>query len=69
MSESPIDLERVRRFVAGDAAAFEEIVRAYQGRIVTLCRYLLGNAADADDAAPEIDAANVPSDGVARLQS
>jgi RNA polymerase sigma-70 factor (ECF subfamily) len=54
MSEPPIDLERVRRFVAGDAAAFEEIVGAYQGRIVTLCRYLLGNAADADDAAQDV---------------
>lgn len=54
MSESSADLERIRRFASGDAAAFEEIVRAYQSRIVTLCRYLLGNAADADDAAQDV---------------
>jgi RNA polymerase sigma-70 factor (ECF subfamily) len=54
MSEPLPDLERIQRFVAGDPAAFEEIVGAYQGRIVTLCRYLLGNAADADDAAQDV---------------
>lgn len=54
MSQSLDDLERIRRFASGDATAFEEIVRAYQGRIVTLCRYLLGNAADAEDAAQDV---------------
>lgn len=54
MVASADDLELLRRFASGDAAAFEEIVRAYQGRIVTLCRYLLGNAADADDAAQDV---------------
>ncbi len=54
MSEFLADLERLRRFRAGDVAAFDEIVRAYQGRIITLCRYLLGNAADADDATQDV---------------
>ena len=54
MADDSPDLERLRRFQAGDVAAFAEIVRAYQKRIVTLCRYLLGNAADADDAAQDV---------------
>lgn len=54
MVTSPDDLERIRSFASGDVAAFEEIVEAYQGRIVTLCRYLLGSAADADDAAQDV---------------
>jgi len=53
MPETPSDLDRVRRFQAGDTAAFEEIVLAHQGRILTLCRYMLGNAADAEDAAQD----------------
>lgn len=48
------DLERLRRFKAGDPGAFEEIVEAHQGRIATLCRYLLGNAADAEDATQDV---------------
>lgn len=51
--ESP-DLVRIRRFQAGDTTAFEEILRAHQDRILTLCRYLLGNAADAEDAAQDV---------------
>ncbi len=54
MVASADDLELLRRFASGDAAAFDDIVRTYQGRIVTLCRYLLGNAADADDAAQDV---------------
>lgn len=37
----------------GDPAAFEEIVRAYQDRIYTLCRHLLGDSHDAEDAAQD----------------
>jgi len=54
MADDSPDLERLRRFQAGDVAAFEEIVRAHQARIITLCRYLLGNAADAEDAAQDV---------------
>lgn len=54
MSDEFHDFDRVRRFKAGDAAAFEEIVHAHQNRIATLCRYLLGNAADAEDATQDV---------------
>lgn len=54
MADDAPDLDRIRRFKAGDAAVFEEIVRAHQGRIATLCRYLLGNAADAEDATQDV---------------
>lgn len=54
MPDDSPDLERIRRFKAGDPAAFEEIVGAHQGRIATLCRYQLGNAADAEDATQDV---------------
>ena len=54
MPDESADLARILRFKAGDAAAFEEIVEAHQGRIATLCRYLLGNAADAEDATQDV---------------
>lgn len=54
MSEDSPDLDRIRRFAAGDVAAFEEIVEAHQGRIVTLCRYMLGDATEAEDAAQDV---------------
>ncbi len=43
----------LERFREGDASAFEEIVRAHQDRIYNLCRYMLGNARDAEDAAQD----------------
>ncbi len=54
MPEDSPDLDRIRRFKAGDAAAFEEIVRTHQDRILTLCRYMLGNATDAEDATQDV---------------
>jgi RNA polymerase sigma-70 factor (ECF subfamily) len=54
MPDNSSDLDLIRRFKAGDAAAFEEIVRAHQGRILTLCRFMLGNASDAEDAAQDV---------------
>jgi len=54
MPDDSPDLDRIRRFKAGDPAAFEEIVGAHQGRIATLCRYQLGNAADAEDATQDV---------------
>lgn len=51
--ESP-DLDRIRRFAQGDDSAFEEIVAAHQGRIATLCRYMLGDATEAEDATQDV---------------
>jgi len=46
-------MDFLERFREGDASAFEEIVRAHQDRIYNLCRYMLGNARDAEDAAQD----------------
>lgn len=54
MSENCQDIDRIDRFKAGDSTAFEEIVKAYEDRIYNLCRYMLGNAHDAEDAAQEV---------------
>lgn len=37
----------------GDSAAFEHLVLHYQDKVLTLCRYLLKNPHDAEDAAQE----------------
>jgi RNA polymerase sigma-70 factor (ECF subfamily) len=44
----------INRFKDGDTYAFEEIVLKYQDRIYNLCRYMLGNAHDAEDATQEV---------------
>jgi len=54
LMEIPDDLRLIMRFKAGDLSAFEELVVKYQDRIYNLCRYKLGNARDADDAAQDI---------------
>lgn len=54
MADPSSDLELVRRFVAGDGTAFEQIVRTHQHRVFAVCRRMLGNAADADDAAQDV---------------
>jgi len=48
------DLVVVNRFKDGDTSAFEEIVLKYQDRIYNLCRRMLGNAHDAEDAAQDV---------------
>ncbi len=48
------DLQLIDRFKGGDAAAFEEIVLKYQDKIYNLCRHMLGNAHDAEDAAQDV---------------
>lgn len=44
----------VRRCVAGDAAAWEEIVRTYNRRIYNICYRFAGSADDAQDLAQEV---------------
>jgi RNA polymerase sigma-70 factor, ECF subfamily len=48
------DLIFVERFQGGDTSAFGDIVLRYQDKIYNLCRHMLGNAADADDAAQDV---------------
>jgi RNA polymerase sigma-70 factor (ECF subfamily) len=55
MSDKKIeDLKLITRFKNGDASAFEEIVLTYQDKTYNLCRYMLGNRHDAEDAAQEV---------------
>jgi RNA polymerase sigma-70 factor (ECF subfamily) len=53
MSNNSEDLSIIDRFKAGDSTAFEELVLKYQDRIYNLCRHMLGNAHDAEDAAQD----------------
>ena len=48
------DLNLIESFKQGDASAFGEIVLRYQDKIFNLCRHMLGNAADAEDAAQDV---------------
>ncbi len=50
----PPDEELVRRFQAGDRAAFAELVRRYQDRVYTLSRRWLGDAAVAEEVAQDV---------------
>ncbi len=43
-------IERIRN---GDGSAFEDLVRLYQDRIYNLCRHVLANSHDAEDAAQD----------------
>jgi RNA polymerase sigma-70 factor, ECF subfamily len=47
------DAELVRRAAAGDPAAFGALVERHERRIYTLCLRMVGNAADASDAAQD----------------
>lgn len=53
MSEISDDLQILKRFNNGDISASEELVLKYQDRIYNLCRYMLGNTHDAEDAAQD----------------
>jgi RNA polymerase sigma-70 factor (ECF subfamily) len=48
------DVDSIERFKRGDLSAFEEIVRKYQDRIYNLCRYMLQDTQDAQDAAQDV---------------
>ena len=47
------EIEIIEKVNQGDTSAFEALVQTYQGRIYTLCRYLLKNPQDAEDAAQD----------------
>lgn len=47
------DSDLIERFKKGDRSAFEAILLRYQDRIYTLCRYMLKNREDAQDAAQD----------------
>ncbi len=47
------DFGKIEEFRKGDPAAFESLVVKYQHRIYTLCRYLLEDSRDAEDAAQD----------------
>jgi RNA polymerase sigma-70 factor (ECF subfamily) len=48
------DLSLIARFKEGDRSSFEEIVLRYQDKIYNLCRHMLGNASDAEDASQDV---------------
>jgi DNA-directed RNA polymerase specialized sigma24 family protein len=45
------DFDNIEEFKKGNASAFEGLLLKYKDRIYTVCRYLLENPHDADDAA------------------
>ncbi|HOV85275.1 MAG TPA: sigma-70 family RNA polymerase sigma factor [Syntrophobacteraceae bacterium] len=47
------DADLIRAFLGGDEAAFDALVLAYQDRVYTLCRRLLGDREEARDSAQE----------------
>ena len=48
------DLSLIKRFYKGDQAAFERLVLKYQDRVYNICRYMLGNESDAEDASQDV---------------
>jgi RNA polymerase sigma-70 factor, ECF subfamily len=48
------DLDLISRFNDGDTSAFAEIVNKYQDKVYNLCRHMLRNADDAEDAAQDV---------------
>ena len=44
----------IQQFKTGDLSIFEIFVKKYQDRIYNLCRYMLGNTQDAEDAAQDV---------------
>ena len=48
------DVDLINRFKEGDTSAFGEIVLKYQDKVYNLCRHMLRNAEDAEDAAQDV---------------
>jgi len=53
MAKNSDDLDLINRFKGGEETAFEGIVIKYQDRLYNLCRHMLADPHDADDAAQE----------------
>jgi RNA polymerase sigma-70 factor (ECF subfamily) len=53
MGDKSDDLLLIGRFKNGDQSAFEELVLKYQDRIYNLCRQMLSNVQDAENAAQD----------------
>ena len=51
--EAENDLNIIQRVRQGDHEAYSDLVRRYQSRILALCRTLLGNSPDVEDATQE----------------
>ena len=54
LEEAQVIAALVRRCVAGDAAAWEELVQRFQRRVYNICYRFTGSAADADDLTQEV---------------
>ncbi len=54
MPDDDPDADLMLRFRAGDEDAFAELVRRFQGRVVSLAARYVGSAADAEDVAQEV---------------
>lgn len=52
--DSPSDEELIKAFLAGDHAAFEELVRRYESLVMNMAYRLLGNRSDAADVTQEV---------------
>jgi RNA polymerase sigma-70 factor, ECF subfamily len=48
------DGELITRFKGGDLSGFEELVRKYQDKVYNLCRYMIQDPHDAQDAAQDV---------------
>ncbi len=49
-----VDADIVIKFKNGDLSIFNGLVRRYQDKIYNLCRYMLGDTGDAQDAAQDV---------------
>ena len=54
MEESPLTASLVRRCIAGDTAAWEELVREHSRRIYNICYRFTGSSSDAEDLTQDI---------------
>ncbi len=54
MEQYDDELDLIKRAGSGDKTAFETLVRRYQDKVYNICRYVLGNASDAEDAAQDV---------------
>ncbi len=54
MEEAQVTAQLIRRCIAGDAAAWEELVQRYHRRIYNICYRFVGSAGDAEDLTQEV---------------